>query len=195
MDIQTKIENYSAILLKKYDAEIIKLNEEKKIGFIRIPIKMIDRVKVFVRLIVRSSNSSLVILEITVDDIYENDNFEDITLHRKLFNINDKDFTKVAEFILVELNELRLDMAGDLANKKDLDDEVLEHELLSGLDNIELDADECCVCNNLTKTKTICNHCVCYRCMTHIKHVKDDDDENSYEIPCPICRQDIKFKG
>jgi len=195
MDIQTKIKNYSAILLKKYDAEIIKLDEKNKIGFIRIPIKMIDKVKVFVRLIVRSSNSSLVILEITVDDIYENDNFEDITLHRKLFDINDKDFTKVAEFILVELNELRLDVAGDLTNKKNIDDELLEHELLSGLDNIELDADECCVCNNLTKTKTICNHCVCYRCMTHIKHVKDDDDEDLHEIPCPICRQDIRFKA
>jgi hypothetical protein len=195
MDIQTKIENYSAILLKKYDAEIIKLNEKNNIGLIKIPIKMIDRVKVFVRLIVRLSNSSLVILEITVNDIYENDNFEDITLHRKLFHINNKDFTEVAKFILVELNELRLDMKGKLTNKKNMDDELLEHELLSGLDNIELYADECCVCNNLTQTKTKCNHCVCYRCMTHIKPVNnDDEDEDSCEIPCPICRQDIRFE-
>jgi hypothetical protein len=190
MDIETKIKNYSAILLKKYEAEKIKLTDKHKTEYIRIPIKTIDKVKVDVNLMV---THTAVILDITLDDIYENDSFDDVSLHRKLFNIDNKDFTKLAEYILVELNELRLDMKGNLINKKDIDDQILEQELLSGLDNIELDADECCVCNNLTKTKTICNHCVCYRCMTHIKKVKiDGEDDDVNEIPCPICREDIK---
>jgi hypothetical protein len=193
MDIETKIKNYSAILLKKYDAEKIRLNEKNnnlKDVFIKIPIKTIDRVKVWVKLIV---THLAVILDISLNDIYENDNLDDVCLHRIDFHVGHKDFTKVAKYILVELNEFRLNMKGELTNKKDIDEELLEHELLSGLDNIELDADECCVCNNLTRTKTICNHCVCYRCMTHIKKVKiDGEDDDVYEIPCPICRQDIK---
>jgi hypothetical protein len=191
MDIETKIKNYSAILLNKYEAEIYKLTSKKPNVFIKIPIKSIDKVKVYVKL---KLLDSAVILDISLDGIYENDNIEDVLLHSIFFSIGDKDFTDVAKFILVELNELRLNMAGELTKKKDIDDELLEYELLSGLDNIELDADQCCVCNNITKTKTKCNHCLCYRCMTHIKPVKvSDDDEDLYDIPCPICRQDIRI--
>ena len=195
MDIQTKINNYSAILLKRYEAEKIRLNDKDKDVCIRIPIKTIDKVKVDVRLLFSNTAS---IVEITVDDFYEDEDMNDICLHRVVI-LNTKAFTTVAEYILVNINQLKLDIKGKLVNKKDLiEDQLLEHELLSGLDNIHLDnielhADECCVCNNLTETKTRCNHCVCYRCMTHIKPVENNNSYRENDIPCPICRQDIRY--
>ena len=190
MDNQTRINNYSAILLKKYKAEKKEQKDKNKNVFIRIPIKTIDKVKVWVKLLFSDTAS---ILEICLSDFYEDEDMEDVYLHRVVIH-NAKAFTKVAEYILVNINELKLDITGKLVNKKDIiDDQMLEHQLLSGFDNIELHGDECCVCNNLTETKTRCNHCVCYRCMTHIKPVENNNSYRENDIPCPICRQDIRY--
>jgi hypothetical protein len=190
MDIQTRINNYSAILSKKYEAEKIGLNDKDKNVFIGIPIKTIDKVKVWVKLLFSDTAS---ILEICLSDFYEDEDMEDVYLHRVVIH-NAKAFTKVAEYILVNINELKLDITGKLVNKKDIiDDQILEHQLLSGFDNIELYGDECCVCNDLTQTTTRCNHRLCYRCMTHIKPVENNDSYCEKDIPCPICRQDIRY--
>lgn len=51
--------------------------------------------------------------------------------------------------------------------------------------NVELNCEECCVCNIATTNKTPCSHSLCFICWEQIK--KDEHDN----IPCPLCREDI----
>ena len=55
-----------------------------------------------------------------------------------------------------------------------------DYEQLYTFPNIELDYVECSVCFEITKTKTSCNHPLCYKCYDKIPN------------KCPICRKDIK---
>jgi hypothetical protein len=45
----------------------------------------------------------------------------------------------------------------------------------------------CSVCNEETKTKTLCNHTLCYICWAKINHSK------TLKKKCPICRKSIKY--
>jgi hypothetical protein len=52
--------------------------------------------------------------------------------------------------------------------------------------------DECCVCREHTKTKTHCNHSLCYVCWEQLPI----DGNPLYEectIDCPICRRNIIY--
>ena len=44
---------------------------------------------------------------------------------------------------------------------------------------------KCCVCYDMTRTRTDCNHTLCLRCADKI-HFKCDDDECGFD--CPLCR-------
>ena len=58
----------------------------------------------------------------------------------------------------------------------------------------------CCVCFDLTKTKTACNHPVCIDCWDKIKPYFCNECNYGYYcdrgdtcgiVPCPICRQSV----
>ena len=55
-----------------------------------------------------------------------------------------------------------------------------------------LDCSECVVCYEITKSKTPCNHTLCYKCNENIK-TTGDKYETPYR-PCPICRQNVLFE-
>lgn len=63
------------------------------------------------------------------------------------------------------------------------------------LPNVTLTADKCCVCLNMTESKTKCNHHLCLRCWTRLPDVEASEDEDSDgSIPeighsCPMCRR------
>lgn len=57
--------------------------------------------------------------------------------------------------------------------------------------HIEMVGDMCCVCHSPhIRTTTGCGHTICITCVHQIpkKHCCRDD---TYEIPCPMCREDI----
>jgi len=49
--------------------------------------------------------------------------------------------------------------------------------------------EECCVCQELTGTKTECEHHLCLLCMSSLHEVEDEDGEA--EKNCPMCRETI----
>lgn len=50
---------------------------------------------------------------------------------------------------------------------------------------IELEEMECCVCKEVTQTKTLCKHRLCLKCWHKI--------ENDGIMRCPMCRKDCSF--
>jgi hypothetical protein len=66
-------------------------------------------------------------------------------------------------------------------NKTDLIVRIFENP------NVKMRIDKCCVCHIETYNKTKCNHTLCFKCWEQINRDEEGD------IPCPICRKDIKF--
>tara|TARA_R110000803_G_scaffold55082_3_gene111925 strand:+ start:126 stop:788 length:663 start_codon:yes stop_codon:yes gene_type:complete len=52
------------------------------------------------------------------------------------------------------------------------------------------EGEDCAVCFCKTKSKTWCNHSVCYKCMEKINNVSRDGNGN-LNRPCPLCRKNI----
>ena len=63
-------------------------------------------------------------------------------------------------------------------------------EMAEGLAHIETSVKGCCVCLELTNTKTRCGHTLCVECWSQIKSVRNTETE-CYEDPCPMCRFDL----
>lgn len=57
-------------------------------------------------------------------------------------------------------------------------------EMLNSVPCDEKHPEECCVCLEVTKTTTSCDHKLCVECWCLIK-------PNGRELPCPICRADL----
>ena len=55
--------------------------------------------------------------------------------------------------------------------------------------NIKSRYEECCVCYEITSTKTQCNHPLCLKCWSQIVEVREEDE---FEQHCPICRVDLQ---
>jgi hypothetical protein len=49
--------------------------------------------------------------------------------------------------------------------------------------------EECCVCQELTGTKTECEHHLCLLCMSSLHEVEDEDGDEVKK--CPMCRETI----
>ena len=50
--------------------------------------------------------------------------------------------------------------------------------------------EECCVCSDITKYKTVCNHTLCMSCLYKIEY-SFDEERDIEVIACPICRRSI----
>ena len=194
MDMQNKIKKYASIIKASYDRQIIEYNNRTINEMeLKLPIKTIDNVKVTVKF---RFHTSLCNLLISLYDIYENDAIDDHYIHDKSFNIGTDDYwaEKASKYIFLTLPKLKLSVNGQLKPEEEVKDELEQYELLTGLENVTLDYEECCVCNNVTGCKTHCDHSICYRCMTHIKNVKiNEDGDEHIEKPCPLCRKDIQI--
>lgn len=66
--------------------------------------------------------------------------------------------------------------------------------------NVKNRNENCCVCFERTRSKTKCGHPLCYVCWDKIKlkdehgeeEGSDDDGDEEYRKPCPLCRQCIE---
>lgn len=52
---------------------------------------------------------------------------------------------------------------------------------------------ECCVCYELTRTRTMCNHYVCVECWNKLNYVTNPETECD-ELPCPMCKADLSVE-
>jgi hypothetical protein len=137
---------------------------------------------------------------IKLDGVVDDEDYEELLLYRnnKQIDENDKTYYDAMYEHLVEfiknLSVMKLNMYGyfelpnELFSKGDI--EVNWLEILKDVNNIKTNnIDPCCVCYNLTHTKTDCGHTLCYRCWSNIKDTEDEEED--IMKPCPMCRECI----
>ena len=81
-------------------------------------------------------------------------------------------------------------------NKQDIDMYDAEVSVFE-TDNVKYVSDECCVCQEVTSSKTECNHSLCLSCWSSLKiqHHPGFYDDDEYEnhmfmgVLCPLCRK------
>ena len=71
------------------------------------------------------------------------------------------------------------------------------YEYFDNKESVKLSVKQCCVCFELTNAFTKdCKHSLCYPCVSHLIHNKEDEDEgddNECQVDCPMCRQSISI--
>lgn len=107
---------------------------------------------------------------------------EDILLYRQ--NIISYDSINITDIIMamIKVNKIINRLKFNKVSGKFIDRIVKNENLFSSYfktnKNIKFTIDNCCVCLESTKTKTLCGHYICIPCWTKIPKSK-----------CPICRQ------
>ena len=128
---------------------------------------MIDGVKVYVFASNNLDYKKEQYLKFEIDFQYDCD----ISLCKKICNNFD-------EFLILmtELPRLRFDkhIAKFIKPEKRFESLIRMHD-------VKLDGEICCVCHDLTMTKTFCNHHMCMQCWSQLTTQS-----------CPMCRQCLK---
>jgi hypothetical protein len=179
-----------------------------------LPIKQVDGVNVNVEVtcylrafksccgpdvgqyIIIKSFSTIIQLNGVVDD-----DCEELILYRnnKQIDKNDTTYFDAMQEHLVEFIKNLSVMKLNIYGKFELPDELFSQgdietnwlDILKDIKNIKTNnIDPCCVCYNLTHTKTDCGHTLCYRCWSNIKDA-DENENVDYRKPCPMCRECI----
>lgn len=89
--------------------------------------------------------------------------------------------------LLQKLKNLKLLPNGELAKKDIIYDNTLVFNNIPSI-KTSLSLEECSVCLEKTKTKTLCHHPLCFRCMFSLR----PQENNRFNIiSCPICRENI----
>jgi hypothetical protein len=90
--------------------------------------------------------------------------------------------------------DTEVDTDVDIHNEIDIELQLSIFEEIQKLPYIKMEYDECCVCNEITTTRTSCNHILCIECWDKMKKrcsCRDDDCMECNEKACPICREDL----
>jgi hypothetical protein len=90
-----------------------------------------------------------------------------------------------------------------LKNKNNPDDMSIEH-ITSWFKALNPDYhSECCVCQEESRYRTSCNHCLCLGCHIKLEQIAEKNDDESvdseewFNLKCPMCRQEyqnLEFK-
>lgn len=99
--------------------------------------------------------------------------------------INNDEFINAFKKIV---NSLRYNNKTGKIEDGEENDNQFFRDLISNSNISFREEDQCCVCEEKTKTRTPCDHTLCLICWSKIKPVED-------EKPCPICRESIYFKN
>ena len=191
-----------------------KYNPENKHFEIELPnIKSIDNMKIFkVSLMFMRENE--VWLQIRSDSIrigyhygqnyvcYYEDQASKILYNECLKPRTTKNITKcvIKKYLVTAINTIQLlkfDRFVGKFTKNTQDMQFIEswNTILQNCQGISTKSSECCVCNEETlTTTTCCGNKLCYYCWDKIKEkVNDDDDDIMPELPCPMCRHDLRW--
>lgn len=189
-------------------------NQKQTDGYehiVLLPIRMVDKIHVKVRLHLFENDSKAITLSIDSSKIYVPESGEvgedgpDELIELRYNDVEilmDADPKYTVEFIQESLkkvydylNNIRFDKyTGKFICKKDGIIPFQDWKSYLTMGNIELDFNECCVCLEPTSTKTMCNHSLCYGCWTNLKTRPSETYEDEEEVmSCPYCREDISF--
>lgn len=70
------------------------------------------------------------------------------------------------------------------------------NDILQNMSNVELTSDECCVCKDITITKTTCcNNTLCYYCWDKLKTKPRNYQFELHIMSCPMCRADLRWNS
>ncbi len=187
--VESKYKNVVDGLLKAIDDVWKSTLERSTIGEafeIKLPIKKIDEVNVFVYYrIQRITDGCYIKIRIVSSYIiskksYYSKNFKhDNASEKELYNFFN------------DLENLKLDYYGCLSTRGDgIFINVLNcfnGLIIEGVEFDDINDKKCCVCSNFTLTYTNCNHRYCNRCRSkNIEITKKD--------LCPMCRTDLEFR-
>ncbi len=187
--VESKYKNVVDGLLKAIDDVWKSTLERSTIGEafeIKLPIKKIDEVNVFVYYrIQRITDGCYIKIRIVSSYIiskksYYSKNFKhDNATEKELYNFFN------------DLENLKLDYYGCLSTRGDgIFINVLNSFnglIIEGVEFDDINDKKCCVCSNFTLTYTNCNHRYCNRCRSkNIEITKKD--------LCPMCRTDLEFR-
>ncbi len=187
--VESKYKNVVDGLLKAIDDVWKSTLERSTIGEafeIKLPIKKIDEVNVFVYYrIQRITDGCYIKIRIVSSYIiskksYYSKNFKhDNASEKELYNFFN------------DLENLKLDYYGCLSTRGDgIFINVLNSFnglIIEGVEFDDINDKKCCVCSNFTLTYTNCNHRYCNRCRSkNIEITKKD--------LCPMCRTDLEFR-
>lgn len=150
-----------------------RLMEFEETGMFFLPIYSVADIKVTCQ-ITRTRCGQEEALRLQLDSVWN----EDDILYQEVVT-NQENLDKLLKETLPNLkfNKLTNQFQTDGDDKKT----TLELEIAKSIpkcDNIKWGFDDCCVCADLTTTKTSCGHHLCSECESAIKSNK-----------CPICRQ------
>jgi hypothetical protein len=128
-------------------------------------------------------------MDIVGADAYDEDSSKSVELYSKIKHTAKSQITDAElEDLFSDVPKLKFDkFAGKLS---------VEYEsrtvcaFIKTFANVKLSHDECCVCLEETRTKTCCDHYLCYECMDKIKPKFDEESERDV-IHCPLCRGHI----
>lgn len=166
---------------------------------VNLPVETIENLSVQCELVVNQNGMSLGIICKNVS-IYDKDEvcvylrpqtlFKK-TYIKKLTKYTLKDYATVLRHIQEDIKLMKFDVLNgvltlpDLKHPRESPHVRSQYELKNFVPCDEQNPDECCVCLEITKTTTGCGHKLCVLCWDKIK-------KNKSELPCPICRADLK---
>lgn len=152
-------------------------------------------------------------VEISVSSLYRSSDIYKRTVSARTDKetIDNEGYYKVVTSIMEYLDGLKLCVTGDLTTDDSYNDSIIAlHE--AKLENIVLSkpVDICCVCDDMTQTKTKCNHSICLRCFSNIRERPEINLDNINDCPrifdcssdcssdcdclpakCPLCRKSV----
>jgi hypothetical protein len=201
------------ILTNKLEQDRIRhKNQKPSYGYeyiIILPIRMIDKIHVKVRLNLYENDSKTITLTIHSPKIYLPESGEvnedgPENLIELLYNdeeiLEDEDPKYTIEFIQESLKKvykylenIKFDKyTGKFICKTDGNLPFNDWKSYLNIKNVEVDFNECCVCLEPTSTKTMCVHSLCYACWTNLK-IRPSEKYDEEVMCCPYCREEISF--
>lgn len=187
------------------------LPENKNLEIELPNIKSIDDMKIF-KVCLKFMREKQVWLQVYSDSIrigydiddedcvcYFEDNASRILYNEQLKPMSTKNITKcvIKKYLHIAIDTiqiLKFDRYVGKFTKNVHDIHLIEswNSILANCSSISTKSSECCVCAEDTLTTTnCCGNKLCYYCWDKIKEKVDDD--RIAELPCPMCRKDLRW--
>jgi hypothetical protein len=171
----------------------------------------IDDMPVYIKLVYNPIGKSvrIVLYNINIIRYTEIDDDDDYNLYpNNWFQISadletDTTINNIINNLKETIASLRFDaylgkfIKNDEIDRLQLDTDILE--LFKNIPTVKTSklrhSDNCCVCLQDTTCKTNCDHYLCFRCVVQLipNKIISEDDEDEYELWCPICRSELLY--
>jgi hypothetical protein len=214
--VESIIKLSKEILNNKLDQDRIRykgvMPEQGYILNFKFPIKELDNIPVTVTLILYEKDYKTISLKIESSKIYISNDFDfdengPENVEKYIYNneeiLKDDDPKYTIEFIQEALTIINHKLSNIRFNKYYGKFSYKTYETYEtpsfedwknylNMSEVKLEFNECCVCLEMTTTKTHCNHSLCYYCWSKLNY-SESEEINEETLKCPYCRDDISF--